>query len=99
MFDCIFYYSTNRNFHIILQVKKGEIKEVHALGEHFAVFRSTDESPGTIFVTDLYCPHLGASFGSGGNVTGSCISCPFHLWKFDGKNGECVDIPYAKKVI
>ena len=74
------------------------VKEVHALDEHFAVFRSSDEA-GTIFVTDLYCPHLGASLGSGGTVNGNCITCPFHNWTFDGKSGECVEIPYAKKVI
>ena len=63
-----------------------------------AVFRSTNES-GTIFITDLYCPHLGASLGSGGTVSGDCVTCPFHNWSFDGKTGECVDIPYAKKVL
>ena len=71
---------------------------MHAIGEHFAVFRGTEDASNKVFVTDLYCPHLGASFGSGGAISGSCITCPFHKWKFDGKSGECVDIPYAKKV-
>ena len=75
----------------------GSVKEVHALGEHFAVFRSSRS--GTAFVTDLYCPHLGASLGSGATVTGDCITCPFHKWTFDGNSGECVNIPYAKTVI
>ena len=73
------------------------VKEVHALGEHFAVFRGS-KIPFTIHVTDLYCPHLGASLGSGGKVKGDCITCPFHNWTFDGNTGECVEIPYAKKV-
>ena len=73
------------------------VKEVHALGEHFAVFRGS-KTPFTIHVTDLYCPHLGASLGSGGKVKGDCITCPFHNWTFDGNTGECVEIPYAKKV-
>ena len=81
-----------------IQIKRGEIREVHAIGEHFAVFRSSNES-GSIFVTDLYCPHLGASLGSGGTVKGNCITCPFHKWSFDGSSGECVDIPYSTKVI
>ena len=72
------------------------MKEVHALGEHLAVFRSSRS--GKVFITDLYCPHLGASLGSGSIVRGDCITCPFHKWTFDGNSGECVDIPYAQKV-
>jgi len=45
---------------------------------------------------DAYCPHLGANLGVGGLVRGDCIECPFHLWKFRGIDGECVNIPYSK---
>lgn len=80
----------------LLQLQPGDVKEVHALGEHFAVFRSTDGEK-SVHVTDLYCPHLGASFSSG-TVRGKCIRCPFHSREFDGTTGNCVRIPNHNKV-
>lgn len=53
---------------------------------------------GEVFITDVYCPHLGANITCGGRVNGDDITCPFHEWAFDGKTGKCVDIPYASKV-
>ncbi len=73
------------------------MKYVQSLGKHFAVFRG--EESGEAFVTDAYCPHLGANLaGLGSKVKGDCIECPFHKWTFDGKDGKCTDIPYASKV-
>lgn len=59
-------------------------------GENFAVFRTMD---GNARVTEAYCPHLGASFATGGVVKDECIECPFHKWKFDSSTGKCVSIP------
>uniref|UniRef100_A0A8C6YH76 cholesterol 7-desaturase n=1 Tax=Naja naja TaxID=35670 RepID=A0A8C6YH76_NAJNA len=64
-------------------------------GEQFAVFRDLD---GKAYVLDAYCPHLGANLAIGGRVVGNCIECPFHGWMFSGKDGNCIKIPYAKKV-
>nr|XP_028576239.1 cholesterol 7-desaturase-like [Podarcis muralis] len=77
------------------QLARGEVRNVAALGEQFAVFRNSD---GKVCVVDAYCPHLGANLGIGGQVVGSCIECPFHGWQFDGESGKCVRIPYAEKV-
>jgi phenylpropionate dioxygenase-like ring-hydroxylating dioxygenase large terminal subunit len=49
-------------------------------------------------VLDAFCPHLGAHLGHGGIVTGTRIRCPFHAWEFEGRTGECVAVPYAKRV-
>lgn len=47
----------------------------------------------------IYCPHLGADLSVGGQVQGNCIECPFHKWRFDGLNGNVVDVPYSKQQI
>lgn len=75
------------------EVKLGTSKSINCLGENFVVFRSSKSNK--VFVLDAYCPHLGANLGVGGIVDGDCIECPFHQWKFDGNDGNCVNIPYS----
>lgn len=76
-------------------LEKNEVREVTALGEHFAVFRNDE---GKAHVLDAYCPHLGANMAIGGVVHGNCLECPFHGWRFDGETGSCTVIPYAEKI-
>ncbi|EEC12716.1 conserved hypothetical protein [Ixodes scapularis] len=47
---------------------------------------------------DAHCPHLGAHMGHMGRVVGDCIECPFHGWRFRGKDGACTHVPYSAKV-
>ena len=84
-------------FHLCFSkdVARGAVKYVQQLGEHFAVFRGES---GQVHVLDAYCPHMGANLAVGGRVQGDCLDCPFHGWQFDGTDGKCVNIPYAKKV-
>lgn len=63
---------------------------LHILGEHFAVFRTSN---GDVNILNAYCPHLGANMAIGGIVRGNCLQCPFHGWTFDGTSGKCVRIP------
>ncbi|KAF9923632.1 hypothetical protein FBU30_006355 [Linnemannia zychae] len=77
-------------------VKPGQVISVNGLGRSFAVFRG--EIDEEIHVLDAMCPHLGANIAIGGVVEGDGIRCPFHAWKFDGKTGYCIDIPYAKSI-
>lgn len=35
----------------------------------------------------------------GGHVKGDCLECPFHEWRFRGKDGYCENIPYTEKGI
>jgi 3-ketosteroid 9alpha-monooxygenase subunit A len=45
---------------------------------------------------DLYCKHMGSSLACG-EVDENSIRCPFHAWRWAGE-GECDQIPYAKKI-
>ncbi|KAF9993443.1 hypothetical protein BGZ79_001856 [Entomortierella chlamydospora] len=78
------------------EVKPGQVISVNGLGRAFAVLRS--EVDDEVHVLDALCPHLGANMAIGGVVEGDAVRCPFHGWKFDGKNGQCIDIPYAKSI-
>eukprot|EP00095_Tigriopus_kingsejongensis_P003629 maker-scaffold341_size202020-snap-gene-0.7 protein:Tk03629 transcript:maker-scaffold341_size202020-snap-gene-0.7-mRNA-1 annotation:"3-chlorobenzoate- -dioxygenase oxygenase subunit" len=78
------------------EIANGQLRHVSALGMELAVFRGQDS--GQIFVTDAYCPHLGANLTSGGTVHGDCVRCPFHEWAFHGQTGKCTDIPYTEKI-
>ncbi|XP_025419278.1 cholesterol 7-desaturase isoform X2 [Sipha flava] len=70
------------------QINIQQVKYVTAMGENFAVFRSSN---GNINILDAYCPHLGANMAIGGVVRGNNLQCPFHGWKFDGTDGKCVN--------
>src|SRR4051812_33634094 len=73
---------------------QGDVRPLRYFGRDLVVFRGDDGAPQ---ILDAYCPHLGAHLGYGGKVDGGCVRCPFHAWKFNG-HGECVEVPYAKKV-
>ncbi|XP_041481333.1 cholesterol 7-desaturase nvd-like [Lytechinus variegatus] len=77
-----------------LDLVKGDVKYITAVGNDFAVYRGED---GEAYAIDAYCPHLGANMAIGGMVKGNCLSCPFHGWAFEGKEGKCVDIPYQEE--
>jgi 3-ketosteroid 9alpha-monooxygenase subunit A len=70
------------------------VKTMRFFGEKLVAFRGED---GAVHVLDAYCAHMGADLGAGGVVVGDTIRCPFHAWRYCG-TGECVDIPYAKKI-
>jgi 3-ketosteroid 9alpha-monooxygenase subunit A len=71
-----------------------DVKPVRYFGRDLVMFRGEDNQ---VRVFDAFCPHLGAHLGHGGVVEGSSIRCPFHAWRF-GEGGECVEIPYAKRI-
>lgn len=75
-------------------LKRGQLKKVRQFGTTFAMFRGED---GKVGVIDDICPHLGAHFSEGGCVRGNTVRCPYHHWSF-GRDGQCVDIPYSKKI-
>ena len=73
----------------------GEVRSLHYFGQDLVLFRAEDGKP---HVLDAYCAHLGAHLGNGGKVVGDTIKCPFHSWRWDGKSGSCVEIPYTSKI-
>jgi 3-ketosteroid 9alpha-monooxygenase subunit A len=76
------------------EIPNGGVKSMRFFGEKLVAFRGED---GVVRVLDGYCAHMGADLGAGGVVVGDSIKCPFHSWRFCG-TGECVEIPYAKKI-
>ena len=39
------------------------------------------------------CPHKAAALSQGRVTAGGLFQCAYHGWSFDGKTGECVEIP------
>jgi phenylpropionate dioxygenase-like ring-hydroxylating dioxygenase large terminal subunit len=72
-----------------------EVRPIKYFGRDLVLFR-TEEGPARVL--DAHCPHLGAHLGYGGTVEGDSIRCPFHAWRFSGSTGDCVEVPYAKKI-
>ncbi len=66
---------------------------VNAFGTKLVVFRN---SKGEALALQAACPHMGGDL-SMGKVDGDMVRCPYHEWGW-GKDGECLDIPYAKKI-
>lgn len=87
-----------RGWHIVLfssELAPGEAKPLRYFERDFVVWRGES---GAVSILDAYCPHLGAHLASdGGRVCGDQIACPFHGWTFSD-TGECVAIPYARKI-
>lgn len=52
---------------------------------------------GTFYATSNSCPHAGGPLGEGG-LDGCVVTCPYHGWKFDVRDGSCQTNPYAKVV-
>lgn len=76
------------------EVEPGQVVPLRYFGKDLVLFRTMS---GDVQVLDAFCPHLGAHLGYGGKVIEDTIECPFHAWRFNTA-GECVEIPYAKKV-
>jgi 3-ketosteroid 9alpha-monooxygenase subunit A len=76
------------------EIPRMGVKSFRYFGEKLVAFRGEDNG---VHVLDAYCAHMGADLGAGGKVIGTSIECPFHAWRYCG-TGECVAIPYAKKI-
>ena len=50
---------------------------------------------GEYWTIDDFCPHQGASLAAG-ELTGTCITCPLHGWRFDVTDGTWLDNPTSK---
>jgi len=61
------------------------------LGTDVAFWRS-EEARGEWYASIDECPHRLAPL-SEGRVVGKGIECPYHGWKFEGKDGRCTSIP------
>ena len=75
-------------------------KAIRYFGRDLVLYRGES---GTAYVTDAYCPHMGAHLAKnstsyivldGERIEGESIRCPFHGWRF-GTDGKCNHIPYS----
>ena len=76
------------------EIHTDALRPLPYLGHNMVAFRETS---GQVAVLDGFCPHLGANLSVGGVCDGESVRCPFHGWRFNGR-GECVEIPYAKRI-
>ena len=50
---------------------------------------------GLYYALDDFCPHMGASLGSG-DVRNGMVICDLHNWAFRLHDGSCPDVPTLK---
>jgi nitrite reductase/ring-hydroxylating ferredoxin subunit len=43
---------------------------------------------GAVYATDNSCPHSGGPLGKG-TLEGEIVTCPWHMWSFNVRTGEC----------
>lgn len=75
----------------ITVAKVGDIEEgkgkAFEVGERvIAVFNDGEKH----FAIDDMCPHMGASLATG-FLENSCVTCPWHAWRFDIRDGAWCD--------
>jgi nitrite reductase (NADH) small subunit len=56
--------------------------------ERYLLYKEGD----TVFAVTANCPHLGGPLEKG-EVEDGCVTCPWHLWRFDLKSGHCENVP------
>jgi nitrite reductase (NADH) small subunit len=53
---------------------------------------------GELRAIDGRCPHQGGPLGEG-VLTGGTVACPWHMWEFDTRTGECGFNPNLKLAV
>ncbi|MEK6618348.1 MAG: Rieske 2Fe-2S domain-containing protein [Nitrospirota bacterium] len=66
----------------------GIVAEVN--GQSIAVFNVD----GTYYAIDNTCVHRGGPLGEG-ELEGDTVTCPWHGWQYDVKNGKSINNPSA----
>lgn len=75
-------------------IAPGEVQTLQYFGTEFVIWRGED---GKVNAADPFCPHLGAHLGTGSDVIGNDLRCPFHHWQFNG-DGGVTEIPYTDMI-
>ncbi len=68
----------------VSELPMGRAKVVKVDGRAIALYHTA----GGFFASDNQCPHRGGPLGEG-DIIGSEIICPWHLWGFDVATGRC----------
>lgn len=75
------------------EIARGEIVRIESFGQELVAYRGES---GELFVLDAHCLHLGGHMGVGGTVSGDCIVCPWHNWRWNGDGSHAL-VPYSKQ--
>lgn len=59
------------------------------LGEHLVALFNVE---GIVYATTNSCPHSGGPLGKG-DLAGEVVTCPWHMWSFNVRTGECIINP------
>ncbi len=70
------------------EIEHGKGKAYDVDGRMIAVFNND----GIFYAIEDSCPHMGASLATG-YMHNCVVSCPWHAWRFDVRNGSWVDNP------
>ncbi len=71
------------------EIPVGGAKVVLFGDRQVAIFKVRE---GELHAIDNICPHQGASLGEG-YLDGHTVTCPWHAWDFDVRNGKCGTVP------
>ncbi len=72
----------------ITDVPQGRARVCVAGDRKVAVYHTAEG----FFASDNVCPHRGGPLGEG-DLAGNEITCPWHLWGFDVRTGQCMGNP------
>ena len=75
------------------EVPEGEGREFKIGKRYIAIFRSE----GQFYALDDTCPHAGAPLNNG-PVQAGTVACLWHGWRFNLRDGVCVNLPKAPAV-
>ena len=73
------------------ELPPGSNRELVVSGRIVALFNVD----GDVFALDGVCPHQGGPLGKGA-LTGCIVTCPWHGWQFDVRDGQSLLSPAVK---
>jgi nitrite reductase (NADH) small subunit len=76
------------------ELPPGGAKEVEHEGRIYAIFNVD----GAISAIDGVCPHQGGPLAEG-RLEGTCVTCPWHGWRFDVRTGKTPLGPKIKQPV
>ncbi len=72
-------------------IPRGRMRVIWAGRKLIAVFNVD----GSFYAIDNECPHQGGPLGEG-SLSGTVVSCPWHVWRYDVTSGKCLSNPFAQ---
>ncbi len=79
---------------LVADYQDGRPHSIDIFGTRLVIFQGED---GAMRILNAWCPHMGADLAMG-EVRGNSVVCKFHGWSWNGADGVCDGIPYAKRI-